>query len=169
MNIIETERLLIRELDSELDASFILELLNSPKFLKYIGDRGVRSVEQARDFIDKSYRASYRSHGYGLYTAEIKSDKTLVGICGFVKRDYFEHADIGFAFLPQYESLGYGFESAAAMLSYGRNTLGFQRVLAITTHDNDVSGKLLTKLGFKLSGNFTSPKGEELKLFEIQL
>ena len=169
MKILETERLLLRELDSAIDAEFIFELLNTPKFKKYIGDRGVRSVEQARDFIDNRYRASYRENGYGLYVAERKDDGKTVGICGFVKRDYFEHADIGFAFLPQFEGLGYGFESAAAMLGYGRDKLGFERVFAITSQDNDVSGKLLTKLGFNFDRIFTTPEGEELKLFEIAL
>ena len=187
MQILETERLTIRELDSAIDAEFIFELLNTPKFVQYIGDRGVRSVEQARDFIDHRYRASYREHGFGLYLVEVKSHEigvsdtlptgrvsafstpTAIGICGFVKRDYLEHADIGFAFLPQFERRGYGFESATAMLNYGRESLGFERVFAITSQDNDVSGKLLTKLGFSLNGIFTTPDGEELKLYEIQL
>jgi RimJ/RimL family protein N-acetyltransferase len=167
--ILETDRLILRELDSDSDAEFIFELLNTPKFIKYIGDRGVRSREQACDFIDNRYRASYRDHGYGLYLTVQKTDSTAVGICGFVKRDYLEHADIGFAFLPQFEQLGFGFESAAAMLRYGREKLNFERVFAITSQDNDVSGKLLTKLGFDLSSDFTTPEGEQLKLYEIQL
>lgn len=169
MQILETERLMIRELDSALDAEFIFELLNTPKFIKYIGDRGVRSVEQAREFIENRYRASYREHGYGLYTVVRKDDATAVGICGFVKRNYFEHADIGFAFLPNFERLGFGFESADAMLRYGRESLGFQRIFAITSQDNDVSGKLLTKLGFSFSKIFKTPEGEQLKLYEIAL
>jgi RimJ/RimL family protein N-acetyltransferase len=169
VKILETERLSLRELDSAIDAEFIFELLNTPKFIKYIGDRGVRSVEQARDFIDNRYRASYRDHGYGLYAVDSKVDTQTVGICGFVKRDYLEHVDIGFAFLPQFERLGFGFESAMTMLSYGRESLGFERVFAITSQDNDVSGKLLTKLGFSFNGIFTTPDGEELRLYEIQL
>lgn len=169
MKILETERLLLRELDSAIDAEFIFELLNTPKFIKYIGDRGVRSVEHARKFIDNRYRTSYREHGYGLYAVEQKTDATAVGICGFVKRDYFDHADIGFAFLPQFERQGFGFESAEAMMSYGRDSLTFKRVFAITSQDNDVSGKLLAKLGFNFNGMFTTPDGELLKLYEIRL
>lgn len=169
MTVVETDRLFLRELDSATHAEFIFELLNTPKFIKYIGDRGVRSVEQARDFIDDRYRASYRDHGYGLYAVEQKTDATAVGICGFVRRDYLEHADIGFAFLPQFERQGYGFESAAAMLRYGKESLKFNRVFAITSQDNDVSGKLLSKLGFKFNGIFTTPDGEKLKLYEIQI
>lgn len=169
MTIVETDRLILRELDSASDAEFIFELLNTPKFLAYIGDRGVRSAEQAREFIDNRYRASYREHGYGLYAVEQRSGGSAVGICGFVKRDYLEHADIGFAFLPEFEARGYGFESASAALRYGRDSLGFQRVFAITSQDNDVSGKLLSKLGFALNGIVATPNGEELNLYEITL
>lgn len=156
-------------MDSAIDAEFIFELLNTPKFLKFIGDRGVRSVEQAREFIEKRYRQSYRDHGYGLYTVELKIGSRPVGACGFVKRDHFEFADVGFAFLPQYEGKGYGFEAANAVLEFGRDKLGFTRVLAITSQENDVSGKLLEKLGFHFERIFTSPEGEDLKLFEKQL
>lgn len=169
MKILETQRLILREIDSAIDAEFIFELLNTPKFLKYIGDRGVRSVEQAREFIDNRYRQSYRDHGYGLYTVELKADNTQVGVCGFVKRDHFEFPDIGFAFLPEFESKGYGFESADAILQHGKNRLGFTNVLAITSQDNEVSGRLLEKLGFHFEQIFTSPEGEDLKLFEKQL
>lgn len=169
MKILETDRLTVRELDSATDAEFIFELLNTPKFIEYIGDRGVRSFEQARDFIDDRYRASYRDHGYGLYAVEQKSDSTTVGICGFVRRDYLDHADIGFAFLPQFERQGFGFESAEAMLVYGRDKLNFESVLAVTSQDNDVSGKLLTKLGFSFGGMIATPVGEQLKLYKIKL
>lgn len=169
VKILETDRLILRELDSAADAEFILELLNTPKFIKHIGDRGVRSAEQAREFIDDRYRASYREHGYGLYAVDQRSGGSAVGICGFVKRDYLEHADIGFAFLPEFERRGYGFESASAILEYGRDRLDFKRVFAITSQDNDVSGKLLTKLGFSCNGIFATPDDEELKLYEITL
>lgn len=164
MTIVETDRLILRELDSASDAEFVFELLNTPKFISYIGDRGVRSLEQARDFIDNRYRTSYREDGYGLYAVEQKIDASVVGICGFVKRDYLEHADIGFAFLPQFERKGYGFESASAMMKYGRETLGFTDVFAITSLDNDVSGHLLEKLGFKFERLIDSGD-EKLKLF----
>ncbi|MBK8466308.1 MAG: GNAT family N-acetyltransferase [Chloracidobacterium sp.] len=169
MKILETERLILREINSAIDAEFIFELLNTPKFLKYIGDRKVRSVEQAREFIEKRYRQSYCDHGYGLYTVELKSDNTPAGVCGFVKRDHFEFGDVGFAFLPAFEGKGYGFESANAVLDFGRDTLGFTKVLAITSQDNDVSDKLLEKLGFHFDRIFSSPDGEDLNLFEKQL
>lgn len=163
VRILETERLVIRELDSAVDAETIFELLNTPKFLRYIGDRGVRSVEEARDFIENRYRQSYRDHGYGLYAVELK-DGTPIGMCGFVRRDTLPGPDIGFAFLPEFEGQGYGFESAAAMMEYGREVLGFGEVLAITSLDNHVSGHLLEKLGFRVVEE-TSSGDEKLRLY----
>lgn len=164
MIILKTERLVIREMDAAGDASFILELLNTSKFLKYIGDRGVRTVGVASQFIENRYRRSYRDHGFGLYTVELISDGTPIGMCGFVKRDTFLYPDIGFAFLPRYERLGFGFESASAMLEHGRGVLGFTTVLAITTPDNDASGRLLERLGLRFDRLIDS-EGETLKLF----
>lgn len=143
----ETERLNIRELDSALDAEFIFELLNSPKFIEFIGDRGVRSPAEAAGFIENRYRQSYRDHGYGLYAVELK-DGTQIGMCGFVRRDTLPGPDIGFAFLPEFERQGYGYESAAAMMKYGHDAFGFTTVYAITSPNNDASGSLLEKLGF---------------------
>lgn len=166
--IAETERLHIRELDSALDAEFIFSLLNTPKFLQFIGDRGVRSTSEATEFINDRYRQSYRDHGYGLWAVTLL-DGTQVGICGFVCRPHLDSPDLGFAFLPQHERQGYGFESASAVMKYGREILGFNRVLAITSQDNDASGKLLEKLGFSYNGVGTMPDGEELKIFSIPL
>ena len=163
--ICRTERLIIREMDSALDAEFIFELLNSEGFLKYIGDRGIRSVEDARNFIETRYRQSYRDHGYGLYTVELNQNGMPVGICGFVRRDTLPGADIGFAFLPEHERNGYGFESASAMMLHGAEKLGFDEVFAITTLDNAASIKLLEKLGFSLLNIIDSLEGERLNLF----
>jgi RimJ/RimL family protein N-acetyltransferase len=168
MQIAETSRLRIREMDSALDAEFVFALLNSPKFLKYIGDREVRSVEKAADFIEARYRQSYRDHGFGLYTVELH-DGTYVGMCGFVRRPHLDSPDLGFAFLPEHERKGYGFESASAMLEHGKFVLGFDHVLAITSQDNEASGKLLEKLGFSFDGIKPMPGGENLKVYSIHL
>ena len=165
MKILETERLILREVDKDDDA-FMLDLLNQPSFIKYIGDRNVRNLEQSRDFIENRYRASYRDNGFGLYAVELKENQTPIGICGFVRRDTLPDADIGFAFLPQFERKGYAFESAAAIMDYGRKVLGLKRVLAITSVDNESSGKLLGRLGFKFDGIVTLGNDtEEIKLF----
>ncbi|HVF47674.1 MAG TPA: GNAT family N-acetyltransferase [Pyrinomonadaceae bacterium] len=146
--IIETERLVIREITPD-DAPFVLELLNTPKFIKYIADRGVRTIEDALRYIDERFSSGYVANGYGLYAVELKGEGQVVGTCGFVRRDTLPGPDIGFALLPEFEGKGYGFESASAVMRYGLGTLGFDRVLAITSLDNDKSGRLLEKLGFK--------------------
>jgi [ribosomal protein S5]-alanine N-acetyltransferase len=150
---------------SAVDAEFVLELLNSPGFLRYIGDRGVRDLPAAREFIEKRYRQSYRDHGFGLYTVELKAGSIPVGMCGFVKREGLPNPDLGFAFLPRFEKNGYGFESAAAVMKYGRETLKFDEIMAITTLDNDASGRLLAKVGFKFDKRFEMPDGEVLNLY----
>ena len=169
MKILETERLILREI-VESDAEFIFALLNQPSFIKYIGDRNVRTIEQAREFIENRYRQSYREHGFGLYAVELKSEirnpKSQIGICGFVKRDSLPDADIGFAFLPQFCGKGYALESANAVMKYGRDVLGLARVLAITSQDNASSVRLLEKIGFKFESLIKMPHDtEELKLF----
>lgn len=166
--ILETERLLLREMDPGSDAAFVYELLNSPKFLQYIGDRGVRSVDEAAVFIEDKYRQSYRDHGFGLYTVELKGDGTQIGICGFVKRNTLPGPDIGFAFLPAHERRGYGYESAESMLEYGRTMLNFDRVLAITSPGNEASEKLLAKLGFVSKGSMDAGP-DRVNLFEVNL
>lgn len=182
MKILETERLILREI-VDGDAEFMLDLLNQPSFIKYIGDRGVRTVEEAREFIENRYRQSYRDHGFGLYAVELKADLPVpetknqnpkanlpIGICGFVKRDSLPDADIGFAFLPQFEKKGYAFESASAIMKYGREVLGLKRVLAITSQDNESSGRLLAKIGFEFERLIRVPHDtEELKLFSSNI
>lgn len=170
VEILRTERLVLREMDPDVDAGFVFELLNSPKFIKYIGDRGVRSSEEASQFIETRYRPGYQKYGYGLYTVALREDGIPalacepIGMCGFVRRDTLPDADLGFAFLPKYEGKGYGFESAKAVMEYGRETLGLSRVLAITALDNEASIKLLKKLGFEFD-KLIEGEGESLKLF----
>ena len=155
-------------MDVEADKEYVYRLLNSPKFIKYIGDRGVRSVEQAANFIENRYRQSYRDHGYGLYAVRLIENGEPIGICGYVRRESLEGPDIGFAFLPDYERLGYGLESASAMLAYGRNTLEFATIRAITSIDNDASDHLLHKLGFQFD-KLIDGDGESLKLYITEL
>ena len=162
MKILETERTILREIN-ENDAEFILDLLNQPSFIKYIGDKNVKTVEKAEEVIENVYRKGYRDFGYGLYIVELKTDKTPMGFCGFVRRKGLPAADIGFAFLPQFEKKGYAFETASAVLRYGKEKLNFLRVFAITTQKNESSIKLLKKLGFAFDKLVKIP-GEEQKL-----
>ena len=149
MIILETERLRLRHLTPNTDAEFILELLNDPSFIRYIGDKGVRNPDAARCYIVDGPVKSYDAHGFGLNLVELKTDATPIGICGVLKRDTLPDPDIGFAFLPAYRNQGYAFESALAVMKHAREVLGLSRVLAITTPDNESSAKLLGRIGFK--------------------
>ncbi len=165
MNIIETERLILRKLTLD-DAAFILDLLNQPSFIQFIGDRGVRTLDDARDYILERVIFSYQRFGFGLYLTLLKESEVPIGICGLVKRDALKDADIGFAFLPQYWLKGYAFESASAVLGYARNTLGLKRILGITTPDNKGSIHVLEKIGLEFEKMVKLPGDDvELKLF----
>jgi [ribosomal protein S5]-alanine N-acetyltransferase len=167
MTILETERLIIRELNDG-DAPFILQLLNEPSFIYYIGDKGVRTLEDARQYILNGPVISYERNGFGLYLVAFKETSTPIGMCGLLKRDELPDPDIGFAFLPEYWSKGFGFEAASAVLKYGFDVLQLQRILAITSPDNEGSGRLLTKIGLKYEQMYSlSDDRPEVKLFVI--
>jgi [ribosomal protein S5]-alanine N-acetyltransferase len=161
--ILETERLLLREVSAD-DAEFVLDLLNQSSFKQYIGDRGVRTLEQAREYIASRFTKSYRDNGFGLYLLELKASAEPIGLCGFVSRETLPAPDIGFALLPQFEKQGYAYEASSAMMSYGREKLGLEHVLAITTIDNVSSGRLLEKIGLRFDREI-SLNGETLKLY----
>ena len=169
MRVLETKRLILRRLLTN-DAEFILGLLNEPSFLRFIGDKGVRTLDDARQYILNGPVESYEKNGFGLYLVELKESATAIGICGLVKRDTLPDADIGFAFLPAYWSNGYAVESAAAVMNYAREVLRLDRILAITTPDNEASAKLLGKigLGFERMINL-SEDAEELKLYTSEV
>jgi len=163
--VLESDRLRLRRLTTA-DGEFMLGLLNEPSFIANIGDRGVRTLEGARKYLVDGPIASYAKHGYGLYMVELKATGEPIGICGLVKRDYLEDADIGFAFLPRFWSQGYAFESAAAVKTFALETLGLGRVLAITSQDNVGSIKVLEKIGLKFAGMIRPPAdAAEVRLF----
>ncbi|HXI26446.1 MAG TPA: GNAT family N-acetyltransferase [Pyrinomonadaceae bacterium] len=165
MQVLETRRLNLRWLNVD-DAAFILDLLNDPSFIRYIGDKGVRDLEGARNYILNGPVASYKQFGFGLYATEVKESRVPIGICGVLKRDTLPHPDIGFAFLPAYWKKGYAYEASAAVLEHARKNLSIDRVLAITTPDNEASAKLLVKLGLRFDRLIKlSPDADEVKLF----
>ncbi len=169
MNLIETERLYLRKLSID-NAGFILDLYTQPSFLQFIGDRGIRTLDDAHDFLSKKLIESYERFGFGLYLTLLKENDLPIGICGLVKRDSLADVDIGFAFLPQYGSKGYAFESASAVLVYARNTLAIKRIAGITTPDNQASIHVLEKLGFKFEKMVKlSEDDTQLKLFALDL
>ena len=165
VKVLETDRLVLRWLNQD-DAPFILELLNDPSFIRFIGDKGVRNLEDARSYILNGPAASYKQFGFGLYATELKESRATIGICGILKRDTLPDPDIGFAFLPAYRKKGYAFEAADAITKYAREVLKLDRILAITTPDNEASAKLLGKIGLRFE-RFTrlSPDTDEVKFF----
>jgi RimJ/RimL family protein N-acetyltransferase len=163
--VLETARLVLRRLSAD-DADFILELLNQSSFIRYIGDKGVRNTDDAIRYIETGPIASYERFGFGLYLVELKETGASIGMCGLLKRDSLPDVDVGFAFLPGYWSQGFAFESAAAVMNYGRGALGLRRIVAITSLDNDASIKLLEKLGLRFEGLIKLSEDQaEVKLF----
>ena len=141
---------------TEDDASFVYTLFNSPKWLQYIGDREIRSVDDAKAYIKENIMPSYTEMGFGFYKMCLKENGQTIGICGIVKRDYLDHVDIGYAILPQFEGKGYTSEAAKAMLEHGKYTLKLHPILAITAKDNLASQQLLNKIGLKKVGLITT-------------
>lgn len=167
--ILGTPRLSLRELAAD-DAPFMLTLLNEPSFIQNIGDRGVRSVPDAADYIERGPRASYARHGFGLWLVAMADAATPIGICGILKRDALPEPDIGFAFLPAYWSRGYAFEAASAVRDFGRDTLRLPRLLAIVSPANASSMRLLERLGFAFERMVSMPgDAHELQLFAARL
>jgi [ribosomal protein S5]-alanine N-acetyltransferase len=163
----ETERLVLRP-TSEADAPFMFELLNSPKWIKYIGDRNVRSVEDAKNYIKSRMQPQLEKLGYSNYTVIRKSDQVKLGVCGLYDREGLEGIDIGFAFLPEYEGNGYALEAAKEVKRAGLKEFGISQLRAITIKENVGSQKLLEKLGFKFIKMVQLPTDpEDLMLFEF--
>jgi RimJ/RimL family protein N-acetyltransferase len=164
----ETERLILKP-TSEEDAEFILELFNTPKWIKYVGDRNIKTVENARDYIQTKMLSQLERLGYSNYTLIRKADNCKIGICGLFDRDGVEGIEIGFAFLPEYEKKGFAFESANKLKNVAFNEFGLAEINAITVKDNISSQKLLEKLGLKLKGTTKLPNDkEELLLYKIK-
>lgn len=165
MKILETDRLIVRHLSPE-DAEFILQLVNEPSWIRFIGNKGVRTIEDARNYILNGPVEMYSRLGFGLYLVELKEAGEPVGMCGLIKRDSLEDVDIGFAFLPKFWGKGYAYESSSAVMEYGERAFGLKRLLAITSPDNVDSIRLLEKLGFNFEKMVKlSDDSQEVRLF----
>jgi RimJ/RimL family protein N-acetyltransferase len=168
MNVLETERLILRRFVVE-DAQFVLNLVNEPSFLRYIGDKKIRTLDDARQYILSGPVASYERHGFGLCLVELRESHAPIGMCGLLKREELPEPDIGFALLPEFWNKRFAFEAAAAVLRDARERLGLQRVLAITSLDNEASIKLLQRLGFTFDRvTKLAADREQVKLFTWQ-
>ncbi|OZG72280.1 hypothetical protein BTA51_16200 [Hahella sp. CCB-MM4] len=178
--VFDTERLVVRELTMG-DTDFVIDILNDPDFIRNVVDRGVRTKEDAENYLLEGPLKSYRDHGYGLFAVELKPGQKIkqgqietdnkvadkpIGLCGLIKRDFLAAPDIGFAFLPDFRGQGYAKEAAMGTLRLARDELHIPQVMAITSKENVDSMTLLIKLGMKMSGTVTYPgSGEELNLF----
>ncbi|PBQ31748.1 hypothetical protein CNR22_08185 [Sphingobacteriaceae bacterium] len=161
--VAETDRLFIRQF-AESDSQFIFTLLNSPGWLQFIGDRNIKTSEDARHYIVNGPLFSYLKFGFGPYLVELKGSKIPIGMCSLIKRETLEDVDLGFAFLHDYVAKGYAYEACTAVLNYSKNTLGLKKLVAITNQDNLSSIALLKKLDFFSEGTIKLPH-EENDLF----
>lgn len=164
-SILETERLSLREFNTT-DATFIIQLLNSKGWLKFIGDRHIKTLEQAENYLTNGPMKSYSVNGFGLSMVELKNTHTPIGMCGLIKRDNLPDIDIGFAFLEEFMGNGYAFEIAQATINFAKENLQKETILAITIPTNVRSINLLKKIGMKFEKNFSfEGSTEELMLF----
>lgn len=164
MQVLVTERLVLRHLE-EGDGAFLVDLLNQPSFLRYIGDKKVRTEADAARYVREGPQASYDRHGFGLYLVEERETQVPLGICGLVRREGLDHPDLGYAFLPGAEGKGYALEAGRGVLDHAR-ALGLSRLLAVVTPDNERSRRLLEALGFLREGTVSLVPGEpQLELY----
>lgn len=165
MILLTTKRLTLRQARLD-DAAFIHRLLNEPSWLKFIGDRGVRTVEDARAYIAARFIAVYERLGFGFFIVERKELPGPMGIAGLVKRDGLEDVDLGFAFLPEYWGEGFALESATGVMQFARDDLKLKRIVAISAAGNESAGRLLERVGFHFERMIRlSPAAEEIRLF----
>jgi RimJ/RimL family protein N-acetyltransferase len=158
--ILETERLILRPFLLK-DVPFIIDLLNTKGWIEFIGDRNVKTIEQAEHYLKNGPMKSYVEHGYGLSLVELKNNHVPIGMCGIINRTDLEQPDIGFAFLPEYNGQGYAFEIATATLQFAKNKLKLSVIYGITASNNKASIKLLEKIGLRYIKNIKLEGDEE--------
>jgi len=169
MNILETERLTLREF-TKADARFIHKLLNEPSFIQNIGDRGVRTLSDAEKYLETGPVASYARNGFGLWRVTLKESNESIGMCGLIKRDALDDVDIGYALLPRFWSKGYAVEAALACKEYARDIVKLKRLVAIVDPANQGSIRVLEKIGMQYEKVVKlSADDIDLKLFGMEL
>jgi RimJ/RimL family protein N-acetyltransferase len=167
MQVLETDRLILRRF-TVADAAFILRLVNEPSWLEFIGDKGVRTLQDARDYILDGPIEMYQRCGFGMYLTELKHGRAQVGMCGLIKRDTLPDVDIGFAFLPEFWGRGYAHEAAVAVLAHGHEAFNLQRIVAITSPGNLSSIRVLEKVGLEFERMLELSANAPVKLFARQ-
>jgi RimJ/RimL family protein N-acetyltransferase len=164
-----TERLTLRKVTVE-DADFILELVNTPSWFQYIGDRNIHTLEAAEEYLINGPLRSYDVHGFGAYCLVLKDSDTRIGMCGLYKRENLNYFDLGFALLPEFEGKGYAREACEIVIKESREVLNIKSLLAITDKSNVRSIQLLKRLGFEWKGDFSFENDVEvLNCFQLTL
>ena len=158
--ILETDRLRLREL-TLADAPFLLELMNEPAFIRNVADRGLRTTADVEHWMSERILPSYTRHGFGFYLVELKETGAPVGICGLIKREVLDHVDVGYSILTRHSGKGYAYEAAAAVIAYGRETLGLPRIIGVTSPMNPASIRILEKLGLRFERMVKLPDFEK--------
>ncbi|WP_306350909.1 GNAT family N-acetyltransferase [Flavobacterium sp. '19STA2R22 D10 B1'] len=162
---LETDRLQLRYLTLD-DSTFIYTLLNTPEWIKYIGDRDIKSLDDARNYITNGPFESYEKNGFGPFVVQLKESNIPIGLCGLYKRDGLDDVDIGFAFLSEYSGKGYAYEAASTTLEYAKTTLNMNSIAAITVEYNISSINLIKKIGLTFEKIIRIPNDpEDLMLF----
>ena len=165
MNVISTDRLLINRITLD-DAGFILKLINDKDWIKNIGDKGIRTIEETEEYIRTRFLKAYDEVGFGFYSLILKSDQQIIGIAGLVDREGIDHIDIGYGMLPEFRGKGYAFEATKAIYDYGYEELKLKKIVAIVNPDNTSSIKLLSKLGLEFERMIRFPDEEiDIMLF----
>ena len=169
MAILDTERLILRQFTTD-DAQFIFELLNEPSWIQNIGDRHIRTLDDARAYIVNGPWKSYEKNGFGLWAIVLKETNEMIGMCGLIRRDTLEDVDIGYALLPRFWAKGYAVEAAQAAKDYAREVLGLKRLVAIVDPLNEGSIRVIEKIGLRYEKMVRlSADDIDLKLFGADL
>ena len=158
--MIETSRLTLHEI-TLADAGLMLAIWNDPAFVRYVGDRGIRAIEEAEDAMRHGILRLYEDYGYGPYRVALNDSGDAIGICGLFRRDGLDDPDIGYATLPEYCGKGYAFEAACAVIAHARKGLGLERVIAIISPENAASIGLIGKLGFEFERMHRMPDDDD--------
>jgi len=164
MRVLETNRLALRRL-TLADADFIFGLVNQPSWLRFIGDKNVRNLDDARNYLRTGPLDMYQRFGFGMFMVERKEDGVAVGTCGLLKRDTLPEPDIGYAFLPEFWGQGYAVEAATAVLDYGHYAHELTRILAIVSPGNERSVRVLEKCGMQFERMLSMSEYDQVKLF----
>lgn len=169
MTVFETERLILRRLTAD-DAEFMFELLNDPSFIRNIGDRNIRTLDDACAYIVNGPVKSYEKNGFGLFLIVLKETNESIGMCGLIRRETLEDVDIGYALLPRFWFKGYAVEAARATKAYAKNVIGLKRIVAIVDPANEASIRVLEKIGLRYEKMVRlSADDIDLKLFGTEL